>query len=253
MSSKLSMVGKVAIVTGAAKGMGAAHSRLIAERGGAVIIADVDPAGEQLAADLRAKGSDVRFVHLDVTSEKDWETAVAGAMESHGKVDVLVNNAGVVLHKPLDESTVEDFDSVFNVNVKGVFLGCKHILPAMEAAGGGSIINIASASGFKALMPQLSLYSASKGAVRMFSKAVACEYTPHKIRVNSIYPGLIETARNSNAVNDPATRKILLGNTMFDRPGLCEEVAEAVAFLASDASSYMTGAELAVDGGWTAN
>jgi NAD(P)-dependent dehydrogenase (short-subunit alcohol dehydrogenase family) len=253
MLGKLSMAGKVALVTGGAKGMGAAHSRLMAERGAAVIIADVDPAGEALAAELRAKGADARYVHLDVTSEKDWLAAVEGAMKAHGKVNVLVNNAGVAVLKALDESTVEEFDFVFGVNMKGVFLGCKHILPAMKAAGGGSIINISSASGMKALMPQLSLYTASKGAVRMFSKAAAWEYTPHNIRVNSVYPGLIETALNAEYLKDPATRKMMLGNTMFDRPGLCDEVAEAVAFLASDASSYMTGAELAVDGGWTAN
>jgi cyclopentanol dehydrogenase len=253
MSNKLSMAGKVVLVTGGAKGIGAAHCRLLAERGAAVIVADVDPVGEQLAADIRSKSQDARFVHLDVSSERDWQAVVEDAVQSRGKVDVLVNNAGVVMRKPLDESTVEDFDALFNVNVKGVFLGCKHILPAMKAAGSGSIINIASASGLKALMPQLCLYSASKGAVRMFSKAAALEYVPHKIRVNSIYPGLIETARNSQAVNDSAMRKIMLGNTMFDRPGDGMEVAEAVAFLASDASSYMTGAELAVDGGWTAN
>jgi cyclopentanol dehydrogenase len=253
VSGKLSMVGKVALVTGGAKGMGVAQSRLLAARGNAVIIADVDPVGEETAAEIRAKGSDASFVHLDVSSENDWAGAVAVAMKSHGKVDVLVNNAGIVMRKPLNESTVEDFDFVFNVNIKGVFLGCKHILPAMKAAGGGSIINIASASGLKALMPELTLYSASKGAVRMFSIAAALEYAAHNIRVNSVYPGLIETARNSKAVNDPATRTVMLGNTMFYRPGACDEVAEAVAFLASAASSYMTGAELAVDGGWTAN
>ncbi len=250
---KLSMKGKVAIITGGAKGMGAAHSRLIAERGGAVIIGDVDPAGEQLAAELRATGADARFVHLDVTNESDWKVVVDGAIKSHGKVDVLVNNAGVVVLKPIEESTVEDFDFVYNVNIKGVFLGCKHILPAMKLAGGGSIINISSASGLKALMPQLSLYTSSKGAVRMFSKAAAWEFTPFNIRVNSVYPGLIETSLNAEFLKDPATRRMMLGNTMFDRPGTCNEVAEAVAFLASDASSYMTGAELAVDGGWTAN
>lgn len=245
--------GKVALVTGGAKGMGAAHSRLLAERGAAVIIADVDPAGEQLAAELRDQGRDARYVRLDVTSEADWQRVVEGAIASHGKVDILVNNAGVVVLKPVEACTVEDFDFVFNVNAKGVFLGCKNILPAMKAAGGGSIINICSASGLKAVMPQLSIYTASKGAVRMLSKAVAWEYTPLNIRVNTVFPGLIETSLNAEFLKDPATCRMMLGNTMFDRPGACSEVAEAVAFLASDAASYMTGAELAVDGGWTAN
>jgi len=253
MASKIELKGKVALVTGGAKGMGASHCRLMAERGAAVIVADVDPAGEQLAAELRATGADARFVHLDVTREADWTAVVDGAMKSHGKVDILVNNAGVVVLKNVEECTPEEFDFVFNVNIKGVFLGCKHILPAMKAAGGGSIVNISSASGLKAVMPQLSLYTASKGAVRTFSKAVAWEYTAHNIRVNSVYPGLIETSLNAEFLKDPATRRMMLGNTMFDRPGSCAEVSEAVAFLASDAASYMTGSELAVDGGWTAN
>lgn len=253
MASKIELKGKVALVTGGAKGMGASHCRLMAERGAAVIVADVDPAGEQLAAELRATGADARFVHLDVTREADWKAVVDGAMKSHGKVDILVNNAGVVVLKNVEECTPEEFDFVFNVNIKGVFLGCKHILPAMKAAGGGSIVNISSASGLKAVMPQLSLYTASKGAVRTFSKAVAWEYTAHNIRVNSVYPGLIETSLNAEFLKDPATRRMMLGNTMFDRPGSCAEVSEAVAFLASDAASYMTGSELAVDGGWTAN
>ncbi len=250
---KTLLKGKVALVTGGAKGMGASHCRLLAERGAAVIIADVDPSGEKLAAELRAEGRHAHFTHLDVTSESSWTQVVDDALAAHGKVDILVNNAGVVVLKPVEDCTPEEFDFVFNVNIKGVFLGCKHILRAMKTAGGGSIINIASASGLKAVMPQLALYTASKGAVRTFSKAVAWEYTAHNIRVNSVYPGLIETSLNAEFLKDPATRRMMLGNTMFDRVGTCAEVSEAVAFLASDAASYMTGAELAVDGGWTAN
>jgi len=134
MSDKLSMAGKVALSTGSAKGMVVVHSRLITERGGAIIIAEVDdPVGEKFAAELRAKGADARYVHLDVTNEKDWLSAVAGAMKSHGKVNVLVKNAGVAVLKVLNESTVEKFDFVFGVNMKGLLLGCKDVLPAMQA------------------------------------------------------------------------------------------------------------------------
>jgi cyclopentanol dehydrogenase len=251
--SKIAMDGKVALITGGAKGMGAAHSRLIAERGGAVIIADIDEVGEALAADLRAKGSDARFIRLDVTSEADWAAAVDGAMQSHGRVDALVNNAGVATVNFIEDATVADFDFVFGVNARSVFMGCKAILPAMKAAGGGSIVNIASASALKALMPQLSLYSASKAATRMFTKVAALEFAAHNIRVNAVHPGLVETTLNAEYLKDRATRKMMMGNTIFDRPGLAEEVAEAVAFLCSDAASYITGADISVDGGWTAN
>lgn len=252
--AKLSMAGKVALITGGAKGMGAAHSRLIAARGGAVIIADVDDmAGEALAAELNGKGADARFVNLDVTSEDQWNAVVADAITAHGKVDALVNNAGVAVVKLVEDNTLDDYDFIFNVNFKGVFLGCKAILPAMKAAKGGSIVNIASASALKALMPQLSLYSASKAAVRLFTKVAALEYAAHNIRVNAVHPGLVETTLNAEYLKDPATRRMMMGNTIYDRPGQPDEMAEMVAFLCSEASSYITGADMAVDGGWTAN
>jgi cyclopentanol dehydrogenase len=251
--SKIAMNGKVALITGAAKGMGAAHSRLIAERGGAVIIADIDEQGEQLAQELRDQGADARFTRLNVTSEDDWKRVVSEAMAAFGRVDALVNNAGTASVKFIEEATIADFDAIFDVNVKGVFLGCKSILPAMKAAGGGSIVNIASASALKALMLQLSLYSSSKAAVRLFTKAAALEFAPYNIRVNVVHPGLVETALNADYLKDPAMAKMMMGNTIYDRPGQPEEIAEAVAFLCSDASSYMTGADISVDGGWTAN
>ena len=245
--------GRVAIVTGAAKGMGEAHVRLMAERGAAVIISDLDPKGEAVAEELRQSGASARFVKHDVTDEAQWAKLAANAIAEHGKIDILVNNAGLADLQPVNEATAEDFRRIFDVNVMGVFLGCKHVLEGMKAAGRGSIINIASAGGMQALFPNLSLYTASKGAVRMLTKAVAVDYAQYAIRVNAVNPGLIQTSMNEEYLKDPAMWPTMLGNTLFDRPGKATEVAEAVAFLASDASSYMTGADLTVDGGWTAN
>jgi len=251
--SSYDLTGRVAIVTGAAKGMGAAHSRLLAERGAAVILSDVDEGGETLAQELRASGASAKFVRHDVTNEDQWIALTRDAISEHGKIDILVNNAGLADLGPVNEITVEAYHRIFNVNVLGVVLGCKHVLEGMKAAGGGSIVNIASAGALQALMPNLSLYTATKGAVRLFTKAAAIDYTPYKVRVNAVHPGLIQTSMNEEYLKDPAMWPTMLGNTLFDRPGYATEVAEAVAFLASDAASYITGADISVDGGWTCN
>ncbi len=245
--------GRVAIVTGAAKGMGEAHVRLLAERGAAVIISDVDPRGEEVAKELRGDGYDAKFCKHDVTNETEWIAVTKEAVSNHGRIDILVNNAGLADLKPVNEISVEDYRRIFDVNVLGVILGCKHVLEGMKATGGGSIVNIASAGGLQALMPNLSLYTSTKGAVRLFTKAAAIDYVQYKIRVNAVHPGLIQTSMNEEYLKDPAMWPTMLGNTLFDRPGKASEVAEAVAFLASDAASYITGADIAVDGGWTCN
>lgn len=250
---KLSMDGKVTLITGAAKGMGAAHARLIAARGGTVILTDVDPLGEQTAAEIRATGATAEFIRHDVTSEGEWKAIIGGAITKYGKIDALVNNAGVAVVKSVEDTTVEDYEFVFGVNFKAVFLGCRAVLPAMKAAGGGSIVNIASASALKALFPLLAMYSASKSAVRLFTKVAAWDYRQYNIRVNAVHPGLVETSLNEESLKDPEMRRMMMGSTMFDRPGLPTEEAEMVAFLCSDAASYATGGDFVIDGGWTAN
>ncbi|MFW2829665.1 SDR family NAD(P)-dependent oxidoreductase [Sphingomonas sp. ID0503] len=249
---KLSMTHKVVLITGGAKGMGAAHSRLIASRGGTVILTDVDAGGEETAASIRADGGQAEFLRHDVTSEAKWTSIIEQVTAKHGRIDGLVNNAGVAVVKSVEETTVEDYEFVFGVNFKAVFLGCRAVLPAMKAAG-GSIVNVGSASAMKALFPQLSMYSASKSAVRMFTKVCAWDYRQYNIRVNALHPGLVETSLNAESLKDPETRRMMMGTTMFDRAGLPEEEAEMVAFLCSDAASYITGADMLVDGGWTAN
>ena len=245
---------KVAIVTGGANGMGEAHCRLLAERGAHVIIGDIDGvAGERLAEDIRSAGSGAQFVYLDVASEESWLALVGDAEARHGRIDVLVNNAGIARITPVAEATVEEFDLLFAVNMKGVFLGCKSVLSGMKSAGGGSIVNISSLAGLRSGVPNTAIYGATKGAIRLFTKALAVEYGPFEIRVNSVHPGLILTALSQEYIKSPEMYRLLMGATIFDRPGETSEVAEVVAFLASPAASYMTGAEVSVDGGWGAN
>lgn len=250
---KLDLAGKVVIVTGGAKGMGAAHCRLMASRGARVIVTDIDPLGETLAAEIAAAGGLAEYHTLDVCDEAAWTALVALVMERHGRLDALVNNAGVATVAPIAEASLADFDFVFSVNTRAVFIGCRAAYPALQASGGGSIVNVASASALKALMPQLSLYSASKSATRMFTKVAALEWAADNVRVNAVHPGLVETTLNAEYLKDPETRKMMLGNTIYDRAGLPDELAEMVAFLCSDASSYATGADFVIDGGWTAN
>ena len=248
------LTGKVAIVTGGANGMGEAHCRLLAERGAHVIIGDIDVAsGERLAEEIRSAGHGASFVSLDVASEENWLSLVGDAQDRHGRIDILVNNAGVARITPVAEATVAEFDLLFAVNMKGVFLGCKSVLSGMKSAGGGSIVNISSLAGLRSGVPNTALYGATKGAIRLFTKALAVEYGPYKIRVNSVHPGLILTALSREYLDSPEMFKMLMGATIFDRPGETMEVAEVVAFLASPAASYMTGAEVSVDGGWAAN
>jgi NAD(P)-dependent dehydrogenase (short-subunit alcohol dehydrogenase family) len=242
--------GKTALISGAARGMGECEARLFAREGAKVVLGDVlDEQGQQVAREINQDGGAATFMHLDVTVESDWQKAVETAERTYGKLNVLVNNAGIVRMAPLDETSLEAWNEVINVNQTGVFLGMKHAVPAMRRAGGGSIINISSVAGIIGL-PNIPAYQASKGAVRLLTKNAAIQYAKDKIRVNSVHPGRIETPMTANLT--PERRQLVLSLTPMGRDGKPEEVAYGVLYLASDESSFVTGSELVIDGGYTA-
>ncbi|EME18495.1 glucose 1-dehydrogenase [Rhodococcus triatomae] len=233
---------KVALISGGARGMGAAHARMLVAEGAKVVIGDIlDDEGKALAAEL---GDAARYVHLDVTSPDDWAAAVATAVDDFGTINVLVNNAGIVNGAPLQHLKLAKWKQILDVNLTGTFLGMQVVVEPMIAAGGGSIINVSSVEGLRG-SPWAHGYVATKWGVRGLAKSAALELAPHNIRVNSIHPGLIRTPMTEGLPEDLV--KIPLG-----RPAAPEEVATFVVFLASDESSYSTGAEFVMDGGLTA-
>jgi 3alpha(or 20beta)-hydroxysteroid dehydrogenase len=236
--------GKVAIITGAARGQGEAEARLFAAEGAKVVLADVlDDQGEAVAAEI---GDAAMYTHLDVTDEAQWQAAVELAEQRFGPVTVLVNNAGVLLFQAVHKTELDDFDRILRVNVHGVFLGMKSVTPSMTKAGGGSIVNISSTAGLQGL-PFLGAYVASKWAVRGLTKTAAIDLGHKGIRVNSVHPGGIDTPMVAGTSADAPFYKRL----PVARMGSADEAANAVLFLASDEASYIAGAELAVDGGAT--
>jgi 3alpha(or 20beta)-hydroxysteroid dehydrogenase len=236
--------GKVAIISGGARGQGAAEARLFAAEGAKVVLGDVlDEEGQAVAAEI---GDAALYVHLDVTDEAQWEAAVKATEEAFGPVSVLINNAGILHFQALHKTTLEDFERVMRVNVTGVFLGMKAVTPSMERAGGGAIVNISSTAGLTGL-PYLGAYVASKWAVRGLSKTAAIDLGPKGIRVNSVHPGGIDTPMIAGTDSEAPFYKRL----PVSRMGTPSEAAAAVLFLASDEASYISGAELAVDGGAT--
>lgn len=247
------MDGSVAIVTGAAQGMGEGQARMLAARGAKVILADMsDESGEAAVARIRETGHTADFVKLNVGDAESWRAAVEHTLSLYGRIDTLVNNAGIYLRASVEETTVEQFDRLFGVNVRGVFLGCKAVVPAMRAGGSGAIVNVGSIASFVAYTSGVSVYSATKGAVQMLTKGLAVDLAKDNIRVNAVHPGIVNTPMSAKLLSDPEARRQLLGATLLDRAADIDEIAEAVVFLASRASSFMTGSDLMVDGGFTA-
>jgi NAD(P)-dependent dehydrogenase (short-subunit alcohol dehydrogenase family) len=247
--------GKVAIVTGAASGLGAAAARRLAEEGASVMLTDRSvTAGEGVAEAILAIGGKAAFMAHDVTAETDWQAVVTGALKAFGRIDVLVNNAGVGGGAALMEMSLADWRALMAINLDGVFLGLRHVGAAM-AGSGGSIINLSSILG-KVGQAGAAAYSASKGGVLMLTKSAALEWAPLNIRVNSIHPGYIDTPMVAgalhNAENGNELRDLIISRHPMGRLGVAREIADGVVFLASDESSFMTGAELVIDGGYTA-
>jgi 3alpha(or 20beta)-hydroxysteroid dehydrogenase len=234
--------GKVALISGGARGMGAEHARLLVEEGAKVVIGDIlDDEGKALADEINSIGDAARYVHLDVTQPDQWDAAVATATGEFGKLNVLVNNAGIVALGQLRNFDLGKWQKVIDVNLTGTFLGMRVAVDPMTEAGGGSIINVSSIEGLRGA-PAVHPYVASKWAVRGLAKSAALELAPLNIRVNSIHPGFIRTPMTAKLPEDMVT--IPLG-----RPGEAREVSTFVLFLASDESSYTTGSEFVMDGG----
>ncbi len=243
--------GKVALISGGARGQGAAEARLFAQEGGKVVLADIlDEQGQQVEAEINELGGDALYIHLDVTSESDWQNAVQATVAKYGKLDILVNNAAIIIEKAaIEDRAASEWDRVFEVNAKGVFLGTKHAIPEMRKAGGGSIVNISSVAGIGQSLHQEPAYAASKGAVRIFSKVTASQHAADSIRCNSVHPGPIDTDMLAGAMGDEARLQDRLARVPMRRMGSVDEIAKGVLYLASDDSSYVTGSELVIDGG----
>lgn len=238
--------GKVAIITGGARGMGEAEVRLLAAQGARVVFGDVlDGEGEALAKTV--PGS--TYVHLDVSKEDQWAAAVKLTLERHGRIDVLVNNAGILRSGPVEETSAADFELVFRINQLGPFLGMKAVIPHMKAAKRGSIVNISSTAGLQGY-PNLVAYASSKHAVRGMTRVAALELARYNVRVNSVHPGMVATPMTRQAGDDALAERA--SRTTFGRAGTPEEIGNMVLFLASDASGFCSGGSFVVDGASTA-
>lgn len=248
MSGRL--IGKVALISGAARGQGASHAKRFAEEGAKVILGDVlDDEGEATAAEIRASGGDVIYTHIDVTKDADWRAAIDLAKERFGKLNVLVNNAGILGMPAILDETEEHWNQVIGVNQTGVFLGMRAAIPAMQEAGGGSIINTSSIWGLVGAEEYIA-YQASKGAVALMTKSVALTHVGDGIRCNSVCPGLVHTPMS--AEEGPEVEAAVAEATPMKRGAQPVEISHGLVYLASDESAYVTGTELIIDGGFLA-
>ena len=250
---------KVAIITGAASGIGRVTAQVLANEGAKVVVttdANIKGAKETVAS-IISSGGEAIFIQHDVTSEGDWVNVIDKTLERFGKLDILVNNAGIMLVKEIEETTLDEWHRVMNVNLGSVFLGTKHAIGAMKKSGGGSIINMSSALGLVGNFDHTSSYSASKGGIRLFTKAAAMECSKgghnYNIRVNSVHPGVIVTPMAQPVMDNESLRKEMEKGHPIGRLGEAIDIAYGVLYLASDESSFVTGTELVIDGGWTAH
>jgi NAD(P)-dependent dehydrogenase (short-subunit alcohol dehydrogenase family) len=246
--------GKVAVVTGGASGIGLSTAELLAREGAVVVVADVqDVRGEEVAQRIRESGGHAEYLHHDVTEEQAWRDLLKQISGRRGRLDVLVNNAGIGVMGPVLDTTLADWRRQFAVNLDGVFLGIKYAIPLMAESGGGSIINMSSTVGIVG-QPMMAAYGATKGGVRVFTKAVAleCAASRNGVRVNSVHPGIIETPIWASQGSAPDLDAMSNASVPLGAKGLPDDVANGVLWLASDESRYVTGAELVIDGGVTA-
>lgn len=248
--------GKIAIVTGAASGIGRGIALLLAKEGAKIVATDInEDQGIAVSKEITKQGGEAIFRKHDVASESDWKEIVRTTIDSFGRLDVLVNCAGIHIGTSVEDTTFEDWRRVMSINLDGTFLGTKYAAIAMKESGGGSIINISSTGGLIGT-PNAVAYSASKGGVRLLTKAAAIEfskaYLDYNIRVNSVHPGVIKTAMSNRLASDPKIKKLLLDWTPMGYFGEPEDIAHGVLYLASDESRFVTGSEMVIDGGWTA-
>ena len=245
--------GKVVLISGGARGQGALEAELFVAEGARVVFGDVlDDEGQSVERRIAESGGEAVYVHLDVTSDGDWDEAVATAEGRFGRLDVLVNNAGIANNEKIEDTSEELWERIMLVNVKGVFLGTRKALPALRRAGGGSIINVSSIAGILGRPLTGGAYSASKGAVRTFTKTTAIQHASENIRCNSIHPGPVDTPMLAGIADDPVEMRQRTDEVPLGRLGVSRDIAYGALYLASDEAAWITGIELVIDGGITA-